>query len=462
MRVNNSPAGVFPLLARQLDAAGQNLSPFQVASPLGVGGDGRHANAYLPLRTNVDRQVVYASYTHDLTDSLNFFVETSAGHVESYSPQIPFDLGNQQIMHDNYYLQRMPVNPCAGLTYTFNAVGLPSSNCKFAKDFKGQSDTANDTQSDLQRIVLGFAGGYGDESSWEWEAYYQYGKSETLQAVYDSRYLERFNFGLDTVDDGFGNPICRVTRDGIAAYPWFEQDPRLADGCVPINAFGTGNITPEAHAWGFGRILENTDVEQDMAEFVTSGELFRGFGDSGPIRAAVGVSWRDESIDNPADQTQPDYIRRDYQSQFGESFGGRVEVWEYFGELDIPVGQRTTFQAAVRSSDYENTAGIGTGVEGETFGYDITTWKVNANWNTTDWLTLRASHSLDIRAPALRDLYSAKIFPGGSALAYCSIRGPTTSAKVHSRSPATRARSTSSATSSCGPRKQPRRRSASS
>jgi outer membrane receptor protein involved in Fe transport len=419
VRVDNSKAGVFPLLNVQLDQTGTQLSPFQRSNTFGQGGDGRHANAYLPLRSNVDRDVLYAAYERNLTDRMVLNIEASAGHVESYSPQIPFDLGSQLIRLDNYYLQRMAVNPCAGLTETFNSAGVPQSNCRFSKDFKDQSNTANDTQSDLQRIVFGFNGEFG-ESTWNWDGYYQYGKSETLQAVYDSRYLERFNFGLDVVDDGLGNPICRVTRDGIAAYPWFKNDPRLGDGCAPINAFGTTNLTPEGKAFGFGRILENTYVTQEMVEFVASGELFKGFGDSGPIRAAIGTSWREESIDNPADATQPDYLRRDYQSQFGESFGGDTEVWEVFGELDIPVGQRATFQTAVRSSDYENTAGIGTGIEGEQFGYDITTWKVNANWRTTDWLTLRASHSLDIRAPAMRDLFSAKIFAGGSAISFCS------------------------------------------
>jgi outer membrane receptor protein involved in Fe transport len=417
VRTDTTVAGVFPRLGVQLDDAGTSVLPFQVAGPFSVGGEGRPANAYLPLRTNIDRDVAFAVYEQDLGEKLHMFVEASLGTVSSYSPQIPFDLGNQQIMHDNYYLNRLAVNPCAGLTYTFNAAGVPSSNCKFAKDFKAQSATANDTESDLKRIAVGFNGELG-ESSWTWETYYQYGKSETQQAVYDSRYLERFNFGMDVVDDGFGNPVCRITRDGIAAYPWFKNDPRLGDGCVPINVLGSANMSEEAYRYGFGRILENTFVEQDMAEFVASGDLLKGW--AGPIRAAAGLSWRDESIDNPADPTQPDYLRRDYQSQFGESFGGDVEVWEYFGELEIPLTQSATLQAAARKSDYENTAGVGTGVAGKQFGYGVTTWKLNANWDATDWLTLRASHSLDIRAPALRDLYSAKIFPGGSAISFCS------------------------------------------
>jgi iron complex outermembrane receptor protein len=423
VRVDTTTAGVFPRLGLQFNQDGTALLPFDTADEFSRGGDGRHANAYMPIRSNLERTVFYSAYSHDLTDRLSLFIEGSYGEVESEAPQIPFDMAGDQIFHDNYYLNRLPGgNPCADLPITPSpGTGYPRSNCVFNKDFLEQSNTENNTKSETTRFVLGFNGGFGD-TTWTWEAYYQYGKSDTLQAVYDSRYNERWKFGIDVVDDGNGNPICRVTRDGLEAYPWYRGDPVLAEGCVPINPFGTTNITEEAHAYGFGRIYENTYVRQDMLEFVASGDVWEGFG-AGPVRAAAGFSWRDESIDNPSDPAQPDAIRRDYQSQFGESFGGSIEVWEYFGELDIPATQKASFQAAVRASEYTNSAGYGhvaTGADGSEFDYNITTWKLNSTWDATDWLTLRASRSLDIRAPALRDLYHAKIFPGGSALAACS------------------------------------------
>lgn len=428
VHVNRTMAGVFPRLGVQVNDAATAVSPYDVGAVVNasnpditIGGGGRHIYEYLPLRTNIDRTVVYSVYTHDINEDLNFFVEGSLGNVESYSPQIPFDLVQVQVMHDNYYLNQLSTNPCAGLAYTFNAVsGLPSSNCKFSKDFHGQSNTANETTTDLARLAFGFSGRFG-ESSWTWDTYYQTGESDTIQTVHDSRYFDRFNFGMDVVADGNGNPVCRVTRDGLAAYPWFASDPRLADGCQPINIFGTAPLSPEAYAQAYGRIWENTIVDQDMVEFVASGDLFDGFAfGGGPVRAAAGVSWRDESIDNPADELQPEYIRQDYQSQFGESFGGDVEVAEVFGELDIPMTAKLTFQTAVRSSSYTNTAGRGTGVEGQEFEFDITTWKFNGTWAATDWFTLRASQSLDIRAPNFRDLYYAKIFAPGSGFGFCS------------------------------------------
>jgi outer membrane receptor protein involved in Fe transport len=413
IRLATSTSGVFPLLNRQLDATGTQLLPFTNPNALGVGGDGQPIYSYTTLRSNVDRDVVYASFDHDISDSLKLYADASLGHVESWTPQRNIDITRALLRPDNYYLTRLPVNPCSGLANL--------NNCRITKDLSAQSQATNDTQTDLRRAVIGLTGGFGD-SSWTWDVYYAYGKSETLQAVYDSPHSDRFLMAIDAVDDGTGNPVCRVTRDGFFNVYGANTtvDPTLAVGCVPTNIFGLTPFTPEQKAYTFGRILENTHVNQDMVEFVSSGELADGFGSAGSIRAAAGMSWRDESIANPADRTQPDAIRKDYNSQFGESFGGDVEVWELFGELDVPITQKFDITAAARTSSYTNTAGEGTGVEGQVFDYDIDTWKVNANWAPLDVLRVRVSRSRDVRAPNFRELYYRKVFPSGSLYGWCS------------------------------------------
>src|SRR5690606_8897328 len=106
VRLDTTKSGVFPRLGLQFNDAGTDLSPFQVAGPYSVGGDGRHANEYLILRANVDRKVLFTTYTQEINDKLGFYLEGSMGKVSSYSEQIPFDLGNVQVMHDNFYLQQ--------------------------------------------------------------------------------------------------------------------------------------------------------------------------------------------------------------------------------------------------------------------------------------------------------------------------------------------------------------------
>jgi iron complex outermembrane receptor protein len=406
VRVDMGTTGVLPALGLMFDETGTALVPYEPADPYGVGGDGQHVYLDTSLRSNVDRRVTYASYEHRFASGLGLLVDVSSARVEAFTPQDSIDLFAAPIAPDNFFLAKLGANPCAAAP----------GDCRINKDFSAEANSANDTRAELERVMLGFDGRLG-ESAWTWDAYYQHGRSKMLQAVYDSRHADRMLFALDAVDDGNGNPVCRVTRDGI--YPDYDGDPRLAEDCVPINIFGIGNITPDAFAYTFGRILETTEVKQDMLELIASGPV-RPLEWSGvPVRAAIGVSWRNESLDNIADPTQPDHIRTDYNSQYGETFGGKVEVIEYFGELDIPATDTLNLQIAARRSSYVNTAGIGTGISGATFRYDIDAWKVNGSWDATPWLRVRASQSRDIRAPNFRELYYRKVFPRGSNFGYC-------------------------------------------
>jgi iron complex outermembrane recepter protein len=411
---NMSTNAMFPLLNLQFADNGTTIIPYTPASPLNVGGSGRHIYKYTSIRSNIDKQVVFATYTHQFNDALGMFIEGSVGDVETFSPQGSLDLNFGTLAPDNYYLNRLPLNPCA----TF------PGPCFVNKDFSDEAETANDTSTDLERYAIGFNGSVGD-TTWTWDAYYQHGESDRNQNVLDNRHARRFDFALDAVPSIPGDyssaPVCRVTRDGLP--PGSIVDPRLGQGCVPINIFGSNNITPAAFDYAFGQLLENTVVEQDIVEAVASGEVYEGFFDAGPIRAAIGASWRDESIANTADRSQPDHVRTDYLIQYGESFAGDVEVVEYFTEVDVPITESFGMVGAIRRSEYENTGGAGTGrAEGQTFDYGITTWKVNANWDATDWLTVRASQSRDIRAPNFRELYYGQVIPAGPIFGFCTNR----------------------------------------
>jgi outer membrane receptor protein involved in Fe transport len=405
VRSDMSVRGVLARQGREFNAAGTDVVPYQNSDAYQVGGDGQHIYLDTTLRTNVDRRVGYLSYDHQFGADSHAFVEATAGRAGSLTPQDGIDLFNAVLRPDNFYLNALEQNPCA----------LTPDTCFISKDFSAQVQSANDTRTDLRRFTVGAGGRFG-ASSWTWEGYYQHGWSEMRQAVYNSRHALRMLLALDAVDDGAGNPVCRAVRDGIA--PGFDGDPRLVEGCVPINLFGTGAIDGAAYDYSWGRLVENSLVEQDMAEFVSSGKFFKGYG-AGPWRAAVGLSWRDESLENVADITQPDYVRNDYNSQFGETFGGGVEVAEQFAELEVPLTRTLDLQFAARRSFYKNTAGVGTSVEGREFRYDINTWKMNGSWKVSDWLTLRASQSRDMRAPNFRELYYGKVFSRGGNFGYC-------------------------------------------
>src|SRR5690606_25069867 len=77
---------------------------------------------------------------------------------------------------------------------------------------------------------------------------------------------------------------------------------------------------------------------------------------------------------------------------------GKIEVKEAFAETVVPVVRDITgvrsfeLNGAVRLTDY-NTSG------------DVTTWKLGAVYEPTDWLRFRATRSKDIRAPNTDELF---------------------------------------------------------
>jgi outer membrane receptor protein involved in Fe transport len=439
--------GVIPGI--QLNAAGNGLVDY---SP-GVGGDGFFQGTALGgegeglfedvvLRSPVDRLTSYVSFTQDINDNLGFFVEGSFGSAETDTEGGFTNIQYTCIQPDNAYIQPSQQGgssallnfvtanagafPCLG---SFGAPvpgfpgGLPGG-VPFIKNWENQIDHGNSTTTDLKRLAVGFDGGFGD-STWTWDAYYQYGESDREQLVRDLVHANRYNYAMDTVLNGAGQPVCRSVANPAVLTPvgvsnvtnqlgYLVADPTLRLGCQPLNPFGTGAIPASSKAYAFGYIRENTVVEQDMVEFVASGDLSDGIGNAGAIRAAAGVSWRSEALDNIAAEELNPAVRKDFAIQYGETFAGEVEVLEYFAEIDVPFHEKFAVNIAARQSEYENTAGRGTPDPGAVYKYDIGTWKVGAQWEVVPALGVRLSESHDIRAPNHRELYYGQVFTPGS------------------------------------------------
>ena len=425
----------------QLNAAGDGFINFNP----GVGGDGLFAaNAIggegegvyqdLVLRTPVERNVIYASYEGMLGESLGFFVEASYGNVESSTEGGFTNVTNTCIQPDNAYIQPSIAGTTALLDFVnanlhtlpfqiCNVTGTGRQGVPFHKNWENEINHGNDTETELSRIAFGIDGQFGD-STWTWDAYYQWGESDRMQRVNDLVHENMYNYAIDTVLDANGQPACRSVVNPAVLTPEAVANtinllgrqvanPELRFGCQPLNPFGAGSLTPEAKAYAFGYIRENTTVEQNMVEFVTSGDLIGDIG-AGPMRAAVGISFRTEELINLGAEELSDAIRRDVAIQYGESFAGEVEVMEYFGEIDLPLAERFDMNIAARSSEYENTAGHGTPDPGTVYDYSIDTWKVGATIDAMPILRFRLSQSHDIRAPNHRELYYGQVFTPGS------------------------------------------------
>lgn len=391
-----------------------------------IGGEGEDIYADVVLRDPVDRQLLYASYEGLIGEDLGFFAEASYGNTETRTENGFTAVDYTCIRTDNAFIQPSIVGNSNLLDFvTANNGSFPclGGGVPFIKNWEDELNARNLTDTDLKRFTFGFDGQFGD-SSWTWDAYYQWGESERTQAVFEIPHANRYNYAIDTVLDGGGNPVCRSVANPAVLTPvavanvtnalgFSVANPELRFGCQPLNPFGSSSLTSVAKDYAFGYIRENTTVEQNMAEFVASGDIAPNFG-AGPLRAAFGASFRSEELQNIAAEELGDAIRRDFAIQFGETFAGDVDVIELFGELDLPIHDRVDVNIAARHSEYENTAGVGTPDPGATYDYDIDTWKVGAGIDVVESLRIRLSQSHDIRAPNHRELYYGQVFTPGS------------------------------------------------
>ncbi len=304
-----------------------------------------------------------------------------------------------------------------------------------------------------------FAGGFEWDlpfKDWHLRGIWQEGESERLNTMGGLWRVDRTFLAMDAVrHPTTGAIVCRVqvnnpTPAQLAASPSIATliSPRSAPGavrptdpgairvlspigldntvrdCVPFNVMGAGNMSQAALDYvngeskvGFG------EVEQSFGELLLTGELYEGWG-AGPIGFAAGLTSREQSFwddTGPYDITSLSGPRNDpalgirgipsgYTTSFNMHYistmpiiSGQQEVWEYFGEVDVPLwegtvaGQEQTLgiDLAARRSDYERSGGVDS-------------WKFGANYQVLTDLRLRYTKSTDVREPTFSELFDAQ------------------------------------------------------
>lgn len=438
-----SNAGVFANAftgpVAQVNAAGNNILPFragvgsQVFYGATTGGDGRPANYYTNLRSPVKRAVAAGTLKFNFTDTVTLTADASWGEVKSTNRTGALDSGgffDPAIAADNAYAQ---LNPALLAVITANP------GVHLVKDWTSQLDSYSTFDTEVKRISVGLDGRFGG-SSWTWDSYAQYGESERTQWVNDNRHLNAYNLAQDAVFDDRDAALpmaarrieCRVTqqlRNGSPAAPAAGSNLyNIAQGCVPINPFGTGPLDAAVHDYAFGFLHEQTTVKQTVLAFNTTGDLAAGFG-AGSIKGAVGVEFRREKGENLGLQgDKPDYVRTDYLIQYGESFAGTVDVIEGYLETslpllrDVPGARRLELDLAGRYSSYDNKGTLGPG-DGISRTNDMFTWKVSGIWDPVEAVRVRFSQSRDSRAANFRELYYGQIIQAGGAFGFCTPTG---------------------------------------
>jgi outer membrane receptor protein involved in Fe transport len=310
---------------------------------------------------------------HELTDGTEAYAEVSysRSEVERILAPVPraeflavnFDnpvLTNatSQLFADNL----LPAGPDVGL-------GV------FSRRFEEFGPRINDTTSEYTRLLTGVRGEIG--SDWAFDAWFTYTKNDESDDFLNDGSISRWQQGL-LVDPATGQCF----------------DP--SNGCVPVNMFGAGNLSPEAVEFLRQPPLgTDTSREQIVASGFVRGPLAQGW--AGPIETVVGAEWRRDDGSFVADSL----LSSGDSMTFGDNpfvdVIGEEQVAEVFAELLLPLVAGAplvdylALELGARYSRYENAG-------------TTDTYKAGLDWSPVPGLRFRGMYQRSMRAP---DLFEA-------------------------------------------------------
>ncbi|HVY86973.1 MAG TPA: TonB-dependent receptor [Caulobacterales bacterium] len=377
-----NPGGVIqsgPLAGTTFDPSG-NPVPFTFGSPVSgtfmVGGDPSVQRPYLidqiPLSSPNKHTTTFTHVDYDITPALHATVEISYSDVRGgpVNSTPSYDFG-RTIYIDNPYLTPATVA-------LMNSHSVTSFNVSRMTEETGpNAHGTTDVQS--WRGVFALRGDLGGD--WNWDAYYQYGKSEGVLNVDNVRITSRWAQIFDAVMGPGGVIMCRSTLSNPG------------NGCIPSPYLGAGSSNPAALAWAFGDAWQTREFRQDVFAANLRGSMFETW--AGPISWAAGLEYR-------RDRYSGDVDARSAANQFISQYAvplpaGGQNVKEAYLETNIPLlndsplGSSAALDLAVRQTNYSRLG-------------DATTWKAGLVYQPTDEYMIRVTRSHDIRAPTAAEL----------------------------------------------------------
>jgi iron complex outermembrane recepter protein len=319
------------------------------------------------------RRNAFGRVSYDVTDNINVYLQAAWGDNRTYTATWPpFQAGNGPTI-----LSGNPFIP-ASVQQQMTTLGLPSF--RIGSMNYDLPTVANDVNRETNRYVIGADGSFGD--SWKWQAYAQFGETQSITDVRGVVQTARYALALDAVRHPTTNQIvCRSTL----------TDP--GNGCVPWNPLGV-NVNGN-NAAGLAYVTGTSSVEQTIKQDVyaasLSGDVFSTW--AGPVGIAVSGEYREDEAQGVPSGGGPWFA-----GNFS-AFHATNSVTEGAFETLVPLARDMAFadsldlNAAIRVTDYE-------------FSGRVETWKAGAVWQPIEGLRFRATKSRDIRAPNFNELFA--------------------------------------------------------
>lgn len=380
----------------------------------GVGPNGFNRQYYRTLAVPVKRYTVAAVGHYDVTDDISMFFEGTYNKTQASRIIEPFALASDGstgiypssgvMPIENYIIApdgttsivANPLVPGAIVAQATDTNGDGLRDIGFARRLTEFGTRNGQTTRDFMRFVVGFEGTLADRFNWDLS--YNYGQVTENQVSNGQVNVVNFRDALAVMTD-----TADVNNNGITDEVICINAEARANGCVPINIFGKGAISPEAIEYIAAQQSLQTDIKQQVVQGNISGSLFEL--PAGPLGIAVGFEYRKESSveDNDALTNQGLNAGNKLPDTRGE-----FDVVEGYAEVNVPILRDQPFfrllevGGAFRAADYSTV--------GSVYSYNV-----QGTWEPIEDLRLRATWARAVRAPNIGELYTglSQTFPSG-------------------------------------------------
>jgi outer membrane receptor protein involved in Fe transport len=318
--------------------------------------------------------------SYDLTDRSELYGEASYSRsdVDLISAPVPA----AQFLEINF--DNPVLTPATRQLFTDNLfpAGPGTGSGFFVRRFEELGSRISDVTSEYTRLLAGVRGDILAE--WEFDAWATYTRNDEDDVFRNDGSLSRWQQGL-LVDPATGQCF----------------DP--SGGCVPVNMFGAGNLSPEAVE--FLRLPPSTNTtarEQMLVGAYVRGRVFDTW--AGPVETVLGAEWRRDDGSFVVDPL----VAADDSMTAAAFFDpdrnviGDEEVAEIYAEILVPLADGLPF------ADY-----LGVELGGRYSSYDNAgtdeTYKVGLQWAPLPDLRFRGMFQRSVRAPNLREAFEEQV-----------------------------------------------------
>jgi outer membrane receptor protein involved in Fe transport len=316
---------------------------------------------------------------YEFSKNAEIYVEISYANNESETNGAPVPAGGALTVN----LDNPVLTPETAQMLADNFMSAPNlATFPYGRRMSEVGPRINSYDRDYWRSVIGLRGDLGGD--WEYDAWLTYtDASET---------------------ESFVNDVSRSRlAQGMLVDPVSGQCYDTSGGCVPVNVFGPGNISPEAAEFlRISNVENTTERSQALASFYVTGPLVEHW--AGSIDTSFGLEWRRDEGDFSADEV---LFLGDTLGFRGESsISGSEEVWELYGEALVPLVTDEAWadyfglEVGVRHSEYKQAG-------------SNSTWKLGFDWTPSSNVRFRAIHQESVRAPNIAELFEQQFAESG-------------------------------------------------